>query len=182
MIGLNTVAMRICFASTRLHAPNVAALEVFGVVSALVEKLLAIVFAGSLKLATLHQLFTAGLVHLTESDSAPGSPHRHPTIHSATQKTEDEASDRSSDLSEQRETPSHSPEVMGTVASELILLLQIVSVATANRDNSIAALLALVLQHSTLCFSACSSTSHGPEGRCQNCEMEVACLQCLNDG
>lgn len=168
-VGLNTVALRVCFALMRLHAPNVAALEVLGVVSALVEKLLAIVYTGSLDSSLLTATFASSHTPERPDYTADLSPT----------KTEDYSGPTTDSSAEDQPAPVYSAEVLGTMTSEVVLLLQIVAVSTANRDDSVLALLALVLQHSAA--SHCR-LPHTADVRCQNCETEVACLQCLNDG
>jgi hypothetical protein len=84
---------------------------------------------------------------------------------------------------------------LGAMLSDILVVLQIVAVSTATRDNSVLALLALVLQHATAPARDCNVTryrtiSGGSIGgvmndisilRCHNCELETACLQCLNE-
>lgn len=187
-VGLNTVALRVCFALIRLHAPNVAVLEVLGVVAALVEKLLAIVYVGSLECGMLTAAFghrsggNPTNYHAYERNDFPASGGGHMGVSSSSDspsKTEEDLSGPSSDSNGPHSPPQvYSAEVLATVTGEIVLLLQIVAVSTGNRDSSVPALLALVLHHSS---SAHSCSAQG-DVRCQNCEMEVACLQCLNDG
>jgi hypothetical protein len=169
-VGLNSVALRVGFASVRLHAPNVAVLEVLGVVSALVEKLLAIVFCASLDVSLLAQLFSPQEGDHGESFAGKSAPRD-----SGAQA--EEISGPSSDSSPPT-VVQHSAEVLCAVLSEVVLLLQIVATATANRDHSVPVLLAAVLQHASTCVA---SQLHAVS-RCQNCDLELACLQCLNDG
>jgi hypothetical protein len=170
-VGLNTVALRVCFALMRVHAPNVAALEVLGVVSTLVEKLLAIVYVGSLDCA----LLTAAFAHQAgknRPDLGDGAADSSP-------KTEDYSGPTTDSSGDLRPPTMYPVEVLGALAHEVVLLLQIVAVSTANRDSSVLALLALVSQHAAQ--SRCCSGAQGGDVRCQNCETEMACLQCLND-
>jgi hypothetical protein len=168
-VCLNSVALRVCFASVRLHAPNVAVLEVLGVVSALVEKLLVIVYCASLDVSLLAHLFASqdrDRDHASFEKSAP----RDSTA-------QEDISGPSSDSSPMT-LVQHSAEVLCTVLSEVVLLLQIVATATANRDHSMPVFLATVLLHA----STCGGSQLHAVSRCQNCDLELACLQCLNDG
>lgn len=181
--GLTTVAVRICFALMKLHAPNVVVLEVGGVVSVIVEVLLAIVFVGRLDIAStatkfVHndataaadvELGTASDADATEVNAyKSGAPTGSPSTDSA--------------LTKDSRRGEFSLEIMYALASDIILLLQIVAVATANRDNAVVNLLALVVQQASAHTSRGHRRSHYHAQRCQNCEMESACLQCLNDG
>lgn len=174
-VGLNTVALRVCYALLRMHAPNVAIFEVLGVASALVEKLMAIVYVGSLDTSSLTGSFEAAVGARSTADRAASTPTGGSSLMDS---PTDDNSGPSTDSSSPSASAVYSVEVLGTVAAEVLQLLQIVAVATANRDNSVAAVLALLLQHSSSCFCC----NWHLDAKCQNCEMEMACLQCLNDG
>lgn len=190
-VGLNTVVLRVSYALMRLHAPNVAVLEVLSVVSSLVEKLMAISYGGTLDVAALskaslsaHNTDPRILDSLSGEMTGEGRP---------SQGNLDGTSDSQSDCGEEeggppKPCPQYPPDVLCTVASEVVVLLQIVSVCTANRDNSVAAFLAMLLQTSPVAAGgdgggvSSPRESGGLDSRCQNCEMELACLQCLNEG
>lgn len=89
----------------------------------------------------------------------------------------------------------YSSESMAAVVSDIIVVLQMMSVVTSIREattatSSMATFLTILVFHISTCLNKdllhCqenNSISNNTTGsRCQNCEVEASCLQCLNDG
>lgn len=157
-ISLVMVAIKICFALLRSSSSNAIALETVGVISALMEVLTSIVFGCSLDIHS---------VLIRDRVESPNNGRSQETGLSFD------------------ETKSQINKNLLTVAADIIVVLQMVSVATSMRDASIVSFLSMLLAMASLpqCDMAqAERNSHASICRCQNCESEAATLECLQDG
>jgi len=189
--GLLTVGLRIIYALIKVHAPNVLVLESAGVIGALVEILCTILYTKIIDTSALTVLFTTVNTNHGEFSARESVSDYNEIIGKAEDLSPLFASHKSiNNLADanQTTTPSEncSHQLLHSLIGDIVTIFQIVSVATSNRDSSVLCLLTLLSQQCSTYYrmlnlhsSGCSTVN---SAKCQNCEMETACLQCLNDG
>ena len=189
--GLLTVGMRIIYALIKTHSPNVLVLESAGVIGALVEILCTILYTKTIDTIALTSLFTTVNVNHGEFSARESVSDYNEIIGKAEDLSPLFASHKSinnlTDTNLTTGATEHcSHQLLHTLVGDIVTILQIVSVTTSNRDSSIVCLLTLLSQQCSTYYwmlnlhsSGCSTVNCA---KCQNCEMETACLQCLNDG
>jgi hypothetical protein len=164
-VGLNVVVVRMCFGLIRAHSPNVIALELTGVISALIEQFVCIAFSGNLNQSSSPN--RDALVHLEEEEEEPVHI-QDSAMHSPGQQQQ------------------YSPIIVAQLFSDMLVTLQMVAVATGLRDQSMIALFSVILVHLVSHYKELvdceDDESIASFGRCHNCETEASTLQCLHDG
>jgi len=168
-VGLNVVAVRICFGLVRAHSPNAIALELTGVISAVMEQFLCIALTGTLDQTSL-----------TINGGAHSEDGWREEVEPARRKADSMAGSSSGQQHQ------YSPLIVAQVFSDILVTLQMVAVATGLRDQSVICLLSVVLfylvSHDKELADCEDDESTAAFGRCHNCETEASTLQCLHDG
>jgi hypothetical protein len=158
-----SLAVKLVYAILQSSPRNAVILEASGVVSALIEVLVVIIFSCGIDRTCLH-------CERAES----------PTVYSCrTAETMESAPTTSYDMS------SHSiNQDLLAIAADIVLVLQTVAVATSLRDSSMLAVLTAIATAASQPVSDVSdgNTTQQAVMRCHNCEVEAACLECLHDG
>ena len=188
-VGLNVVVVRICFGLIRAHPPNVIALELTGVVSALIGQFICIALSGTLDQSSSTTL--DGAAHLEEKEEEEKES-------AASRQESAVLSDPMGSSSGQQQQYQYSPIIISQLFSDMLVTLQMVAVATGLRDQSMISLFGIVMMHLVshdkeeeeeeegggggLVDCEDDEESIAAFGRCHNCETEASTLQCLHDG
>jgi len=165
-VGLNVVVVRMCFGLIRAHSPNVIALELTGVISALIEQFVCIALSGNLNQSSSPNRDAP--VYLEEGEEEPAHL-QDSVVHSPGQQQQQ-----------------YSPIIVAQLFSDMLVTLQMVAVATGLRDQSMITLFSVILvhlvSHDKELVDCEDDESIAAFGRCHNCETEASTLQCLHDG